>query len=55
LAFLSEKTINPDIITETVFIALSFSRFHDKKRQQASKFVVNLLKINQQIAAKNVN
>lgn len=55
LAFLSEKTINPDIITEIVFIALLSSGLNDKKREEVAKFVVNLLKVNQDIAVKHVD
>lgn len=55
LAFLSEKTINPDIITEIVFIALHIGRLSQKKREEVSKFIVNLLKVNQDIAVKNVS
>lgn len=55
LAFLSEKTINPDIITQIVYIALHFGKLNDKKTDDVSKFIVNLLKINQDIAVKNIS
>lgn len=50
MVFLSEKTINPDIISEILYISLFVQQHSSSNRkEEVSKFIINLMKINQSI------